>query len=98
MSLVWIIVLALVLAGVLCLMAGMAYATEVALAHARHAAGERAALASLTNLVVQKLQTIHRDLLYLSRESLLERAINEGTPEAEAALTEEWVAFSRSKT
>lgn len=82
----------------LCLVACMAYAGDAALARARHEANERAALVSLTTLINQKLQSIQRDLLYLAREPLLEHAINEGTPQSETALIEEWIAFSRSKT
>ena len=92
---VWIILALLFL--LLCAIAGMAYACDVALAHARHAASERAALVSLTFVINQKLQSIQRDLLYLSREHLFERVIREGDAAAEAALTEEWLAFSRSK-
>src|SRR5690606_9314458 len=94
---VWI-VFALLFLLALCVIACMAYASDVALAHARHAARERAALVSLTAVINQKLQSIQRDLLYRSRERLFERMISEGGAAAEAALTGEWLAFSRSKT
>ncbi|HWV18092.1 MAG TPA: diguanylate cyclase [Rhodocyclaceae bacterium] len=93
---VWIILALLFL--LLCVIACMAYASDVALAHARHAASERAALVSLTVVINQKLQSIQRDLLYLSRERLFVHMISAGDAAAEAELTEEWLAFSRSKT
>ncbi|HWT53818.1 MAG TPA: diguanylate cyclase [Rhodocyclaceae bacterium] len=94
--LVWILLLVLLIVA-LCAIVCMAYATDVALAHARHTASERAALDSLTALVNQKLQGVQRDLLYLAQEQLLLNMVHEGSPQAEAALTAEWIAFSRSK-
>ena len=95
--LVWLAFSLLCLIAV-CVVAAMAYVGDAALMRARHEARERAALVALTTLINHKLQSIQRDLLYLAREPLLEHVINEATAEAEAALTEEWIAFSRSKT
>lgn len=97
MSFVWL-AFALLCLIALCAIAGMAYVGDAALVRARHEARERAGLVSLTALINQKLQSIQRDLLYLAREPLLAHVLNEPTPEAETALIEEWIAFSRSKT
>lgn len=95
--LVWILLIVLLIVT-LCAIVCMAYATDVALAHARHAAIERAALDCLTVHIKQKLKAVQRDLLYLAQEQLLLNLVQEDGPQAEAALTAEWMAFSRSKT
>ena len=81
----------------LCAVAYVAYASDIAIAHARHEAHERSALNAATGIINQTLQAINRDLLYLSREGLLEQAINTPSAYAENALASEWLAFSRSK-
>lgn len=93
----WTVIVLLICFG-LCAVAYLVYAGEIALAHARHEARQKATLNAAVGLINQTLQSINRDLLYLASEGLLIEAITHPSAEADAALTREWLAFSRSKT
>lgn len=96
-SVVWLVIslLALVALGVVVY---FIHAGDVALAHARHEAEQKATLNAAVGLINKTLQSINRDLLYLASEGLLAEAIAHTSADATAALTREWLAFSRSKT
>jgi diguanylate cyclase (GGDEF)-like protein/PAS domain S-box-containing protein len=96
-SLVWILISLLVLAG-LGAVVYLVYAGDIALAHARHEAEQKATLNAAVGLINKTLQSINHDLLYLASEGLLADAIAQPSEDANAALTREWQAFSRSKT
>ena len=93
----WVVILLFVFAC-LGVMAYLVYAGDIALAHARHEARQKATLNAAVGLINNVLQSINRDLLYLAREGRLAEAIQ--TPDAAAmtALEHDWLAFSRSKT
>jgi diguanylate cyclase (GGDEF)-like protein/PAS domain S-box-containing protein len=93
----WTVVALLVCFG-LCAVAYLVYAGDIALAHARHEAQQKATLNATVGLINQTLQSINRDLLYLASEGRLIDAISHPSAEADAALAREWLAFSRSKT
>ena len=93
----WVVILLFVFAC-LGVMAYLVYAGDIALAHARHEARQKATLNAAVGLINNVLQSINRDLLYLACEGRLAEAIQ--TPDAAAmtALEHDWLAFSRSKT
>lgn len=97
LSFVWIIIPLCVLA-VLGVVVYLVYASDIALTRARHEAGQQATLNAAVGLIGQTLQSISHDLLYLAREGRLAEVIATADAAALKALTQDWIAFSRSKS